>query len=67
MWAQLSEILREHEVTTSDYTIEQTKGNVTLRLRYCDKHPSHNRFLFDIWKIDGTTGVATRKIPLLKT
>jgi hypothetical protein len=31
----------------------------TLRFRYCDKHPSHNRFLVDLWK----TGAAIELNP----
>jgi putative Mg2+ transporter-C (MgtC) family protein len=49
-WAEMSEILREYDVTTSDYTLKKIRGHIILDLRYCDRHPSHNRFLFDLWK-----------------
>lgn len=66
-WAELSEILREYDVTTSNYEIRRERGSIFLDLQYCDKHPSHNRFLFDLWKASGVKAIRSDKSsPILK-
>lgn len=65
LWAELSEILREHEVTTSQYQIRKEKGATVIDLKYCDKHPAHNRFMYDLWKASSIKEIHTNKSPLL--
>ena len=64
--AELSEILHEHEVTTNDYQIRKEKNTVVLDLRYCDRHPSHNRFMFDLWKATSMNTITNNRNPLTK-
>jgi putative Mg2+ transporter-C (MgtC) family protein len=61
VWAELSDILREYDVTTSDFEIRREKHTIVLDLRYCDKHAAHNRFLFDLWKASGVEEVKTER------
>ncbi|MGB2869453.1 MAG: MgtC/SapB family protein [Bacteroidota bacterium] len=65
VWSEISEILGEYSVTTADYTIAQTKKRITMNIRYCDKHTSHNRFIFDLWKVSGEKQVSTENAPPL--
>jgi len=65
LWAELSEILREHDVTTSQYQIRKEKHAIVLDLRYCDKHPAHNRFMYDLWKASSVKEVRTEQRSLL--
>ncbi len=66
-WGELSEILREYDVTTSNYEIRRKKGSIFLDLQYCDKHPAHNRFLFDLWKASGVKALRNDKSsPLIR-
>ncbi len=45
----------------ADYDIDESKVEITkvdqsvsrLRLTYCDKHPSHHRFLPELWRVPG--------------
>jgi putative Mg2+ transporter-C (MgtC) family protein len=64
-WAELSEILREHDVTTTQYQVRKTKGALVIELRYCDKHPAHNRFMYDLWKASNMKEIQTNKSSLL--
>ena len=61
LWAELSEILREHDVTTTQYQIRKEKNAIVLELRYCDKHPAHNRFMFDLWKASSMKEVHSQR------
>jgi putative Mg2+ transporter-C (MgtC) family protein len=66
-WAELSEILREYDVTTSNYELRRQRGTIYLDIQYCDKHPAHNRFLFDLWKASGVRTLRNDKSsPILK-
>lgn len=66
VWAELSEILREHDVTTTDYEIRKEKNAIILDLKYCDKHPAHNRFMYDLWKASSTRAVLSKNNLLKK-
>lgn len=65
LWAELSEILREYDVTTTQYQIRKEKGGTVIDVKYCDKHPAHNRFLYDLWKTSSIKEIQTKKSPLL--
>lgn len=41
------------------------KKTIVLDLRYCDKHPAHNRFMYDLWKASSMKEVRTEKSLLL--
>lgn len=63
VWAELSEILSEHDVTTTQYQIRKEKKAIVLDLRYCDKHPAHNRFMYDLWKAGSVKEVHSASSP----
>lgn len=65
LWAELSEILREHDITTTQYQIRKEKGVTVIDLKYCDKHPAHNRFMYDLWKASSIKEIQTSKSLLL--
>jgi putative Mg2+ transporter-C (MgtC) family protein len=67
LWAELSEILREYDVTTTQYQIRKEKGSTVIDLKYCDKHPAHNRFMFDLWRASSIQQVQNNKSSLLTT
>jgi putative Mg2+ transporter-C (MgtC) family protein len=49
--ALLNEMFLENEVDPDQYSIEQTEHEVRLRVRYCERHPPHARFLSDLWTV----------------
>ncbi len=60
-WAELSDIFREYEMTTDKYDIRKENGNIIFDVTYCDKHPSHNRFVHEMWKAKGVIEVKAVK------
>ena len=55
---ELATILAEHDIDLSELDIERVNHNTSkLRLQFCDKHPSHHRFLTQLWKAHGVTEV----------
>ncbi|MCI0706154.1 MAG: MgtC/SapB family protein [Ignavibacteriae bacterium] len=66
VWMELSEILSEYDVTTTDFEIKRENGSIVLDLKYCDKHPAHSKFMYDLWKASSATGVIASKNLLTK-
>ncbi|MFN3135951.1 MAG: MgtC/SapB family protein, partial [Candidatus Kryptonium sp.] len=49
--AELIDILNEHEIRPNQYQLIEENGNLKIIISYCDKHPSHHRFLSELLKI----------------
>ena len=49
--SKIMEILEEFEIKAEQYQISETDDKLQLKLNYCDKHPAHHRFIFEIMKI----------------
>jgi len=51
-------VLTEHEIKRTDYAFDkQADGIVILRLRYCEEHAAHHRFLPDLLRVHGIIDV----------
>ncbi|MBI1807028.1 MAG: MgtC/SapB family protein [Ignavibacteria bacterium] len=62
--SELATILGEHDVDLSELDIERINHNTSkLRLQFCDKHPSHHRFLTQLWKVHGVIEVTSETKP----
>jgi putative Mg2+ transporter-C (MgtC) family protein len=49
--AEIASVLAEHDVDLSRFVVEKPDHNTSrVVLTYCDKHPSHHRFLADLWR-----------------
>lgn len=56
--AEIVELLHEYDVDRELYRIEEEGGGkCSLTLNYCDKHPAHNNFIPELWKIIGTAEI----------
>ena len=56
--AELATILSEHDVDLSKLDIEKVdEGTSRLKLTFCDKHPSHSRYIAAIWHAPGVIEV----------
>lgn len=61
--AEIAALLAEHDVDISKLEIKKIDhASSNLRLRYCDKHPTHHRFLTELWRTPGIIEV-TRDAP----
>ncbi len=58
--AELIEILNEHEVKPNQYKLIEEDGNLRINISYCDKHPSHHRFLSELLKISYIKEIKTK-------
>jgi putative Mg2+ transporter-C (MgtC) family protein len=56
-WARVNEVLREHDVPAEHYEILKKGKHILLNITYCERHASHNRFLFDLWASPGIRDV----------
>ena len=60
--AELAAIFSEHDIDFSKLDITKTDHKSSrLKLRFCDKHPSHHRFLSELWRTPGIIEVTTGK------
>jgi putative Mg2+ transporter-C (MgtC) family protein len=51
---EIANILNEHDLDFSKSSVERIDSKTSvLNLRYCDKHPSHHRFLPELWRTPG--------------
>lgn len=64
-WARVNEVLREFDVPAEHYEIEKKGKRILISLKYCERHASHNRFLFDLWASPGIKDVQS-DLPLTK-
>ncbi|CUS78872.1 putative Mg2+ transporter-C (MgtC) family protein [Candidatus Kryptonium thompsonii] len=58
--AELIEILNEHEIKPNQYQLIEENGNLRISISYCDKHPSHHRFLSELLKIPYIKEIKTK-------
>ena len=59
---EIANILNEHDLDFSAFDVEQIDNRTSvLNLRYCDKHPSHHRFLADLWRTSGIVEITHLK------
>ena len=50
----IATILSDFDIDESKFEVVRVDQSISrLRLTYCDKHPSHHRFLPEIWRIPG--------------
>jgi len=60
--AELASIFSEHDVDFSRFNVEKVDHKTSrLNFRFCDKHPSHHRFLSELWRTPGIIEVTTEK------
>ena len=53
--AELATVLSEHDIDLAQFNIERVDHKTSrLKLNFCDRHPSHHRFLSELWR---TTGI----------
>jgi putative Mg2+ transporter-C (MgtC) family protein len=59
---EIANILYEHDLDFSQFNIEMFDNKTSvLVLKYCDKHPSHHRFLSELWKVSGIIEITHQK------
>lgn len=52
--AAIGTILADHDIDASKFEITAGPQAVSkIHLSYCDKHPSHHRFLSELWRLPG--------------
>ena len=52
--AEITSLLVEHDVDLSNIEASTvTQNSSKLRIRFCDKHPTHHRFLAELWRTPG--------------
>lgn len=60
--AELASILAEHDVDMAKIEIEKIdQDRSQLKLKVCDKHPAHSRFLAELWHAPGVIEVARER------
>ncbi|HTK82157.1 MAG TPA: hypothetical protein VL633_07695, partial [Bacteroidota bacterium] len=60
--AELATILTEHDVDMAKTDIEKLdQGRSQLKVSVCDKHPSHSRFLAELWHAPGVIEIVREK------
>ena len=58
--AELASIFSEHDVDFGKLSIEKTDHKTSrLTISFCDKHPSHHRFISELWRTPGIIEVTT--------
>ena len=52
--AEITSLLVEHDVDLAKIEASTvTENSSKLRIRFCDKHPTHHRFLAELWRTPG--------------
>lgn len=60
--SELASIFSEHDVDFSKLDIGKVDHKTSrLNFTYCDKHPSHHRFLSELWRTPGIIEVTTKR------
>ncbi len=58
----IGSILADHDVESSAAEVSGGDASVSkITLRYCDKHPSHHRFLSELWRLPGIIEISRPK------
>lgn len=60
--SEIAAILVEHDVDLSRIDVSPVDHKTSqMRIAFCDKHPSHSRYLSELWRISGIIEVTTEK------
>ncbi len=60
--AEIGAILSEHDIDPSKFAFEKVDHHTAkLTLSFCDKHPSHHRFLTELWRAAGVIELTRQK------
>jgi hypothetical protein len=60
--AELGAILAEHDLSPAQFAFTRVdEKSSKLTLQFCDKHPSHSRFMTDLWRAPGVLEVSHDK------
>jgi putative Mg2+ transporter-C (MgtC) family protein len=60
--SEMTVILADHDIDISKFEFVRADRNTSrLLISYCDKHPSHNRFMSELWKVSGILEVSKQK------
>jgi putative Mg2+ transporter-C (MgtC) family protein len=55
--SQLLSVLNDHDVEQQHIELSEKDNMMRMKLSYCHKHPSHYRFLPELWTIEGLTAL----------
>jgi putative Mg2+ transporter-C (MgtC) family protein len=59
---ELAVILAENDINISDLDFTKIDESTSkLKLTFCDKHPSHNRYITELWRVPGIVEVSKPK------
>ncbi|MEN3038614.1 MAG: MgtC/SapB family protein [Candidatus Kryptonium sp.] len=58
--AELIEILSEYEIKPNQYHLVEENNTLKINISYCDKHPSHHRFLSELLKMTYIKEIKTK-------
>jgi putative Mg2+ transporter-C (MgtC) family protein len=60
--SELGMIFGEHDVDLTQLaSVALDHKTSSLHFRYCDKHPSHHRFLSELWRVPGIIEITTKR------
>lgn len=60
--AELAAIFSEHDIDFGTLEVAKLDHKTShLKFDYCDKHPSHHRFLPELWRIPGIIEITTKR------
>ncbi|MBI1803128.1 MAG: MgtC/SapB family protein [Ignavibacteriae bacterium] len=60
--AELASTLAEHDIDISALDFSKVdNGKSRLKLSFCDKHPSHGRYIAELWRVSGIVEVTKAK------
>jgi len=60
--AELAGIFSEHDINFAKLeTVKIDHKTSRLNFSYCDKHPSHHRFLSELWRVAGIIEITTKR------
>lgn len=55
----ITTLLADHDIDAARFEITKEDHVLSrLRLTYCDKHPSHHRFLTELWRLQGIVEIS---------
>lgn len=60
--SEIAVIFSEYDLDLTRFEIKKADHNTSrLKISYCDKHPSHHRFLSELWRTQGIIEITTEK------
>ncbi len=59
---EIAATFSDHDLDISQFDVVTVDHNTSrMKVKYCDKHPSHHRFLAQLWRISGIIEITTDK------